>query len=92
MSAKSLIYSINRSGPSTLLCGMPQITEYQSENFPSTLTLYFLPNRKALIPWENHEIVSCSAVFCEALYQMLFQNQYKLHCFDPVLSITQAWS
>jgi len=27
MSAKSLIYSINRSGPSTLPCGMPLMTE-----------------------------------------------------------------
>ena len=38
---KSLMYITSSSGPSTVPCGMPLITLYQEDGFPSTTTFVF---------------------------------------------------
>ena len=49
----SLIKAINRMGPNTLPCGIPEITSDHSEQVLLTITLCFLPVRKSFIQFNS---------------------------------------
>ena len=49
LDGRSLMYARNRSRPSTVPCGTPEVTGAELDDLPSTTTLWVLSDRKLLI-------------------------------------------
>ena len=94
---RPLMYRRNRSGPSTVPCGTPEVTSELEENCPSMITLCVCPRRNdsiyvRMLPLMPYCLSFHSSLLCGTLSKALLKSRIAMpDCIPQSLMLSVSW-